>query len=160
MKLASVKLFEAARPIGGRQGAIGDALAGVTLASMNVPQLLGYARVAGTPLVSGLYTGLLVPIAFAVFGSSRHLVVAADSGTAAILASSLGHMAVPGSAQYLSLAATTALLTAGMLLLARIFRTRISSRFSVAHRAGWILGRCRSSGDHRDAGGYAGYHRL
>ena len=99
-----------------------DILAGITLASMNVPQLLGYARIAGMPLVTGLYTALLAPMAFAAFGSSRHLVVAADSGTAAILAGALGDMAEPGSARYLSLAATTALLTAGMLLLARIFR--------------------------------------
>lgn len=74
------------------------------------------------PLVTGLYTALLVPIAFALFGSSRHLVVAADSGTAAILAGSLSGMTEPGIAQYVSLAATTAFLTAGMLLLARIFR--------------------------------------
>ncbi|HTX48406.1 MAG TPA: SulP family inorganic anion transporter, partial [Caulobacteraceae bacterium] len=113
-------MFEAARPVGGR--AVRDVLAGVTLASMNIPQLLGYARIAGMPLVTGLYTALLVPIAFAAFGSSRHLVVAADSGTAAILAGTLGRMAEPGGAAYLSLAATTALLTAGMLLLARIFR--------------------------------------
>ncbi len=115
-------LFEAARPCGGRRGVVRDVMAGVTLASMNVPQLLGYARIAGMPLVSGLYTALLAPIAFAALGSSRHLVVAADSGTAAILAAALGRMADPGSPQYLSLAATTALLTAGMLLLARIFR--------------------------------------
>ncbi|HEV2442200.1 MAG TPA: SulP family inorganic anion transporter [Steroidobacteraceae bacterium] len=117
-----LKLFEAARPVGGGRGALRDALAGVTLASMNVPQLLGYARIAGMPLVTGLYTALLVPIAFALFGSSRHLVVAADSGTAAILAGALSHMATPGSAHYLSLAATTAVLTAGMLLVARIFK--------------------------------------
>lgn len=117
-----MKLFEAARPSGGRREAIRDVIAGVTLASMNVPQLLGYARIAGMPLVSGLYTALLAPIAFAALGSSRHLVVAADSGTAAILAGSLSHMADPGSPQYLSLAAAAALLTAGMLLIARIFR--------------------------------------
>ena len=117
-----MKFFEAARPSGGRRGAVHDVIAGVTLASMNVPQLLGYARIAGMPLVSGLYTALLAPIAFAALGSSRHLVVAADSGTAAILAGALSHIADPGSPQYLSLAATTALLTAGMLLLARIFK--------------------------------------
>lgn len=117
-----MRLFEAARPSGGRRGAMHDVIAGVTLASMNVPQLLGYARIAGMPLVSGLYTALLAPIAFAALGSSRHLVVAADSGTAAILAAALSHIADPGSPQYLSLAATTALLTAGMLLLARIFK--------------------------------------
>ncbi len=115
-------MFEAARPVGGRWGAVRDAVAGVTLASMNIPQLLGYARIAGMPLITGLYTALLVPIAFAIFGSSRHLVVAADSGTAAILAGALSHMATPGSAHYLSLAATTALLVAGMLVVARIFK--------------------------------------
>ena len=115
-------MFEAARPGGGRWGAARDALAGVALASMNIPQLLGYARIAGMPLITGLYTALLAPIAFAIFGSSRHLVVAADSGTAAILAGALSHMATPGSAHYLSLAGTTALLVAVMLLLARIFK--------------------------------------
>jgi sulfate permease, SulP family len=117
-----LKLFEGARPGAGWRGGLRDALAGVTLASMNVPQLLGYARIAGMPLTTGLYTALLAPIAFAALGSSRHLVVAADSGTAAILAGALSHMAEPGSAHYASLAATTALLTAGMLLFARIFR--------------------------------------
>ncbi len=117
-----MKLFEGARPVAGWRGGLRDALAGVTLASMNVPQLLGYARIAGMPVTTGLYTALLAPIAFAALGSSRHLVVAADSGTAAILAAALTHMAAPGSALYSSLAATTALLTAGMLLLARIFR--------------------------------------
>jgi sulfate permease, SulP family len=57
-----------------------------------------------------------------MFGSSRHLVVAADSGTAAILAGALTHMAEPGSTHYLALATTTALLAAGMLLLARLFK--------------------------------------
>jgi Sulfate permease family len=59
-----------------------DAFAGLTLASMNIPQVLGYTRIAGTPVVTGLYTVLLPLVAFALFGSSRHLVVAADSATA------------------------------------------------------------------------------
>ncbi len=121
-RAAPLKLFEGARPIGGRWGAVRDTLAGVTLASMNIPQLLGYARIAGMPLIAGLYTALLAPIAFAMFGSSRHLVVAADSGTAAILAGALSHLATPGSPHYQSLAAATAVLVAGMLLLARVFK--------------------------------------
>ena len=58
-----------------------DALAGFTLAAMNIPQALGYARIAGTPVVTGLYTLLLPLVAFATLGSSRYLVVAADSAT-------------------------------------------------------------------------------
>ena len=48
-----------------------DAVAGVTLASMNIPQVLGYTRIAATPVVTGLYTVLLPLVAFAVFESGR-----------------------------------------------------------------------------------------
>ena len=57
--------------------ALRDVLAGVVLASMNIPQVLGYTRIAATPTITGLYTVLLPVVAFSVFGSSRHLVVAA-----------------------------------------------------------------------------------
>ena len=39
--------------------ALNDVLAGLTLASMNIPQVLGYTRIAGTPVITGLYTVLL-----------------------------------------------------------------------------------------------------
>src|SRR5580700_10536314 len=97
-----------------------DILAGVTLAAMNIPQALGYTRIAGTPVVTGLYTLLLPLVAFAAFGSSRYLVVAADSATAAILAGGLSQMAPIASAHYVALASMVALLTAGCLMLARL----------------------------------------
>jgi sulfate permease, SulP family len=116
-----LKLFGGLRPFH-RAGVLSDILAGVTLASMNIPQVLGYTRIAGTPIVTGLYTALLPLLAFTVFGSSRHLVVAADSATAAIFSGSLSHMAQPASPQYMALVGMVALLTAGLLLLARIFK--------------------------------------
>jgi sulfate permease, SulP family len=116
-----LSLFEGLRPFGGNEAAR-NCLAGATLASMNIPQVLGYTRIAGTPIVTGLYTVLLPLVAFAIFGSSRHLVVAADSATAAIFFGSLSHMAPPGSEQYMALVGMVALLTAGLLLLARIFK--------------------------------------
>jgi sulfate permease, SulP family len=114
-------LFGGIRPFN-RRGALRDALAGVTLASMNIPQVLGYTRIAGTPVVTGLYTVLLPVVVFAIFGSSRHLVVAADSATAAIFASGLTGMAPRASEAYMTLVGMVALLTAALLLLARIFR--------------------------------------
>ena len=114
-------LFRGLRPFN-RSGALRDALAGVTLASMNIPQVLGYARIAGTPVVTGLYTVLLPLVAFAVFGSSRRLVVAADSATAVIFSSPLSSMAVPASEKYMALVGMVALLTAGILFLAWIFK--------------------------------------
>jgi SulP family sulfate permease len=114
-------LFGALRPIS-RHAALRDALAGFTLAAMNVPQALGYTKIAGTPIVTGLYTLLLPLVAFATFGSSRYLVVAADSATAAILAGALSRMAPVASPHYVALAGMVALLTAGCLLLARFLR--------------------------------------
>lgn len=105
-----------------RAAALRDAIAGVSLASMDIPQLLGYARIAGMPPVTGLYTALLPIIAFAILGASSNLVVAADSATATILASKLSTLAAPASQQYIALAGMTALLTALMLGIARVFR--------------------------------------
>lgn len=113
--------FKGVRPVN-RTSVLRDSRAGVMLAFMNIPQLLGYARIAGMPGVTGLYTGFLPVIAFAIFGASRHLVVAADSATATIFASRLSTMAAPASAEYIALAGMTALLTAAMLLIARVFR--------------------------------------
>ena len=115
------RLFQGIRPVS-RAGAMRDVLAGFTLAAMNVPQALGYTKIAGTPVVTGLYTLLLPLVAFAALGSSRYLVVAADSATAAILAGGLSRMAPVASEHYVALAGLVALLTAGCLLLARLFK--------------------------------------
>ena len=56
-------LFGGMRSPGGR-GVLRDALAGVTLAFMSIPQVLGYTRIAGTPIVTGLYTLMLPLVAF------------------------------------------------------------------------------------------------
>ena len=116
-----MKLFAAVLPFNPRE-ALRDVIAGLTLASMNIPQVLGYTRIAGTPVVTGLYTVLLPLVGFAVFGSSRHLVVAADSATAAIFSSSLSRMAAPASEHYMALVGMVALITAGLLVLARVFK--------------------------------------
>src|ERR1700729_2627424 len=106
-----VIFFKGIQPFS-RKAALRDAFAGVNLAFMNIPQVLGYARIAGMPLVTGLYTVLLPLVAFAVFGSSRHLIVAADSATAVIFSSSLSHMAAHASQKYVALVGMLGLLTA------------------------------------------------
>ncbi len=47
-----------------------EALAGFTLAALGIPEVLGYAKIAGMPLVTGLYTLLLPMAVYAVLGSS------------------------------------------------------------------------------------------
>ena len=106
-----------------------EALAGLTLAALGIPAVLGYAKIAGMPLVTGLYTMLLPMAVYAVLGSSRHLVVAADSATAAILAAALTGLAAAGSERYVRLAGLAALLTGAMLLAARLARLSFLANF-------------------------------
>ena len=116
-----MNLFRGLRPLQ-RAGALRDALAGVAMAAMDIPQVLGYSKIAGMPVVTGLYSLLLPLVAFAAFGSSRYLVVAADSATAAIFADGVAGTATPAGARYVALAAIVAVLTAIILLLARLLR--------------------------------------
>jgi MFS superfamily sulfate permease-like transporter len=81
---------------------------------------MGYTSIAGMPVVTGLYTILLPIFAFALLGSSRHLVVGADSATAAVMAAALASLAVAGSSQYVALAGLLALMAAALLLIARL----------------------------------------
>jgi sulfate permease, SulP family len=124
----TLPVLQGVRPV--RRGRVpAEVLAGLTLAALGVPEALGYAKIAGMPLVTGLYTMLLPMAVFAVLGSSRHLVVAADSATAAILAAALTGLAAVGSAQYVRLAGLAALLTGAMLLAARLARLGFLANF-------------------------------
>ena len=104
-------------------------LAGVTLAALAIPEVMGYTSIAGMPVITGLYTILLPMLAFAFFGSSRHLVVGADSATAAVMAAGLIGLAQPGSDHYVALAGLLALMAAGFLLLARVIRLGFLANF-------------------------------
>ncbi len=135
-----LSLFAGLRPFGGARS-LRDAVAGIELAAMSIPQALGYTAIAGMPAVTGFYTLLLPLLAFATFGSSRYLVVAADSATAAILAGGLSRLAPLGSANYIAMAGMVALLTAGFLLVARVLKLGFIADFlSQTVLAGFLTG--------------------
>ena len=106
-----------------------DILAGLTLAALGIPEVMGYTKIAGTPVITGLYTLLLPVLVFAIFGSSRHLVVGADSATAAIIAANLAGLAAQDSAQYVALASALAIIAAVFLILARLVRLGFLANF-------------------------------
>jgi sulfate permease, SulP family len=119
---ASQSLFQGLRPF--NRARIGpDIVAGITLAALGIPEVMGYTKIIGTPVITGLYTLLLPVLLFAIFGSSRHLVVCADSATAAMVAAGLGSPALTaGSPRYVALTSLVALEAGAILLLARILR--------------------------------------
>lgn len=96
--------------------------AGITFAALAIPEVMGYTKIAGMPLVTGIYTILLPMVAFAIFGSSRHLAVGADSATAAIISGGLLTIAAPKSPQYVEYASVIALLAAILLLLSGLLQ--------------------------------------
>jgi len=106
-----------------------EIIAGITLAALAIPEVLGYTSISGTPLVTGLYTMFIPMILFAIFGGSRHLVVGADSATAAMLAAGLAGMAAVKSDQYVALSSLLALMAAGYLIISRIIRLGFLSDF-------------------------------
>jgi high affinity sulfate transporter 1 len=118
-----------------------DLVAGATLAALSIPEVMGYTRIAGTPVVTGLYTLLIPALIYALFGSSRHLVVGADSATAAIMAAALLPIAQQASGQYMQLAGVLALGCAVLLLVARLARLAFLADFlSRTVLAGFLTG--------------------
>src|SRR6516162_2202146 len=100
-----------------------DIVAGITLAALGIPEVMGYTKIIGTPIITGLYTLFLPVLVFALFGSSRHLVVSADSATAAMVAAALAALSFTANTpRYVELTSLIALVTAAILLAARILR--------------------------------------
>jgi high affinity sulfate transporter 1 len=73
-----------------------DLIAGVSVAAVQIPTAVAYAQLAGFPPQVGLYSSVLPLVAYALFGSSRQLVVGPDSGTCAMLAATLAPLAAGG----------------------------------------------------------------
>ena len=114
-------VFQGILPVD-RAGLGRDIMAGFTLAALSIPGTMGYTKIIGTPVITGLYT-ILVPMSlFALFGSSRHLSVGADSATAAVVAAGLAGMAVRGSDEWLALCSLLALMAGVLMFAARVMR--------------------------------------
>ncbi len=83
-----------------------DLIAGLTGAIVVLPQGVAFATIAGMPPEYGLYAGMVPAIIAALFGSSNHLVSGPTTAASVVMFSSLSVYAVPGSAEYVSLALT------------------------------------------------------
>jgi SulP family sulfate permease len=92
----------------------GDALAGVIVATLLIPQAMAYALLAGLPPQVGLYASLLPLAVYALLGSSRFLSVGPSALLSLLLVTQVAAFAEPGSPRYLAFAMATALLVGGM----------------------------------------------
>ncbi|MBF0392481.1 MAG: SulP family inorganic anion transporter [Alphaproteobacteria bacterium] len=105
-----------------RQTLPADISAGLTGAVVVLPQGVAFATIAGMPPEYGLYAGMIPAIVAALFGSSWHLVSGPTTAASLVLFSSLSALAVPGSAQYVQLALTLAVMVGLLELTMGLFR--------------------------------------
>jgi anti-anti-sigma factor len=87
-----------------------DALAGLTVALVLIPQSMAYAQLAGMPAYYGLYASFLPPLIAALFGSSRQLATGPVAVVSLMTAASLEPLATAGSEGYIAYAILLALM--------------------------------------------------
>ncbi len=105
-----------------------DLAAGVTLGAVMVPVGLAYGELAGLPL-AGLYGSMLPLLAYALFGSSRHLVVGPDTAMAAIVAVAVAPLALGDPSRLALLAAGLGAMVGIVCLLAGLLRLGFVANF-------------------------------
>jgi high affinity sulfate transporter 1 len=118
-----------------------DLISGLTIWAVLVPQAMAYAGIAGVPPIMGLYT-IPIPLFFyAIFGTSRTLVVGPDSATALISASAVGAVAAVGAAEYLVLTSAMAIAVGIFFIVFGILRMGwIANFISIPVMSGFLEG--------------------
>jgi high affinity sulfate transporter 1 len=94
-----------------RRNAFPDLKAGLAVGAVALPVAVAYAELAGFSPEFGLYSSLLPLVAYAVFGSSRQLIVGPDAATCVLVFATVAPLAAGNSEAYLALSVTLAFLT-------------------------------------------------
>ncbi|NJN54483.1 MAG: SulP family inorganic anion transporter, partial [Anaerolineae bacterium] len=107
----------------------GDVIAALTVWALLVPEAMAYAGIAGLPPQTGLYTAPLALLAYAIFGTSRHLNVGPSSTVAALSFTVVAGLAVVGSSEFLLLSITLAIVTGLFLIISSFLRLGVMADF-------------------------------
>ena len=111
-----------------RAGLVRELLAGVTLLAIAIPLNIGYAQIAGLPPTAGLYALVLPSILYALTVSSRQVVASPDAAAAALVASSVGGLAV-SQGNYIALTLAQAVIGGVLFLLSAVFKLGFLANF-------------------------------
>src|SRR5437899_8533199 len=87
-----------------------DLRAGLSVAAVALPVGVAYAQLAGFNPAVGLYSSILPLLAYAIFGTSRQLIIGPDAATCALITAAVTPLAAGNQATYESLSVTLALL--------------------------------------------------
>ena len=107
----------------------GDLIAGLSVAAVAIPIGIAYAQLAGAPPVVGIYSSVAAPAVYALFGSSRQLIVNPDAAACAIVAATTAPLALGDPARYADLSIALTLLTGVLCIVAGIARLGVIANF-------------------------------
>jgi sulfate permease, SulP family len=108
---------------------VSDVMAGLAIAAVALPIGIAYPSIAGLPLETGLYTSILALIGYAVFGSSRQLVVGPDTATMMVLAAALTQLSIGGAGERAVTSAIIAVIVGILCLLSAACRLGFIANF-------------------------------
>lgn len=118
-----------------------DVIAGLTVAAVIVPIGMAYGQLSGLPPVTGLYASLLPLVAYALFGSSRQLIIGPDASSTALMVAAVAPLAAGNAERALDFAALLAILVGAIALLGALLRLGfIASFLSKPILVGYING--------------------
>ena len=106
-----------------------DLVAGVSVAAVAIPIAIAYSQLAGVPPAHGLYASILPLVAYALFGSSRQLIMAPDAATCAIVAATIVPLAGEDPDRYISLSMALAIITGVLCIAAGVARLGFLTNF-------------------------------
>jgi high affinity sulfate transporter 1 len=99
-----------------------DAMAGFSVAAVALPVGVAYAQLAGFNPAVGLYSSILPLVAYAIFGTSRQLIIGPDAATCALVTAAVAPLAAGDQNLYESLSMTLALLAGVLCIVAGFLR--------------------------------------
>ncbi len=106
-----------------------DLIAGLSVAAVALPVGVAYAQLAGFRPEVGLYASILPLLAYALFGTSRQLIIGPDAATCALVAAAVAPLAAGNEDVYASLSMALAFLAGVFCILARFFRLGVLADF-------------------------------
>jgi high affinity sulfate transporter 1 len=119
----------------------GDILAGLTVLALLIPEGMAYAEIAGMPPQTAFYAAPVALLLYAIFGTSRQLVVAVSATIATMSAAAIAPLAAAGSPEYAALTAGLAILAGLISILAGLFKLgRVAAFFSESVLTGFVTG--------------------
>jgi SulP family sulfate permease len=111
-----------------RRALRGDLIGALTAWAIVVPESVAYAQIAGVPPQNAFYAAPVALVAYALFGSSRNLIVGATSAAAILSASTVSAVSANAASQ-IQLSAALALIAGGILIVAGLLRMGFITNF-------------------------------